>query len=56
MYYLTIGAIFKNESHCLQEWIEHHIFHGVEHFYLLNDGSTDEYMKILQPYINFISH
>lgn len=52
MYYLTIGAIFKNESHCLQEWIEHHLYHGVEHFYLINDESTDEFMKILQPYIN----
>lgn len=52
MYYLTIGAIFKNESHCLQEWIEHHFYHGVQHFYLINDESTDEFMKILQPYIN----
>jgi len=52
MYYLTVGAIFKNESHCLQEWIEHHLYHGVEHFYLINDESTDEFMKILQPYIN----
>jgi hypothetical protein len=51
-YYLTIGAIFKNESHILQEWLSHYLYHGVEHFYLLNDKSTDGYMKILQPYIN----
>lgn len=52
MYYLSVGAIFKNESHILKEWIEHHLFHGVEHFYLINDGSTDNYMKILQPYLD----
>lgn len=51
-YYLSIGAIFKNEANIFQEWIDHHLYHGVEHFYLLNDHSTDEYMKILQPYIN----
>src|SRR5690348_9778161 len=51
-YYLSIGAIFKNESHILGEWISHYLYHGVEHFYLINDESNDEYMKILQPYIN----
>ena len=50
--YLSIGAIFKNESHILQEWISHYLFHGIDHFYLLNDKSNDGYMKILQPYIN----
>ena len=51
MYKLAVGAIFKNESHCLKEWIEHYLFHGVEHFYLINDGSTDNYTQILQPYL-----
>jgi hypothetical protein len=52
MYYLSIGAIFKNESHCLKEWIDHYIFHGVNHFYLINDDSDDNYFTILEPYIN----
>lgn len=51
MYYLTVGAIFKNESHSLREWIEHYLFHGVEHIYLINDASTDNYKEILNPYI-----
>ena len=51
MYKLSIGSIFKNESHSLKEWIEHYLFHGVEHIYLINDSSTDNYEEILKPYI-----
>lgn len=52
MYYFTIGATFKNESHILKEWIEHYTFHGADHIYLINDGSTDPFLDILQPYVN----
>ena len=51
-YFLTIGAMFKNESHILKEWIEHYLYHGFEHIYLINDNSTDDYLSILEPYIN----
>jgi len=50
-YYFAIGAMFKNESHILQEWIEHYLFHGVDHIYLINDNSDDNSVEILQPYI-----
>ena len=49
---LSIGAIFKNESHILEEWINHHYHHGVEHFFLINDKSTDNYNEILKKYID----
>jgi hypothetical protein len=49
--YLSIGAMFKNESHIIKEWINHYLLHGVDHFYLIDDGSTDDSVKILQPYI-----
>lgn len=52
MYNFTIGAIFKNESHILKEWIEHYLFHGIDHIYLINDNSTDDFLPILTPYIN----
>ena len=52
MYYFSIGAIFKNESHILKEWIEHYLFHGVDHIYLINDNSSDNFLSILTPYIN----
>ena len=52
MYTLSVGAIFKNESHCMKEWIEHYLFHGVDHFYLINDKSTDSSVEVLQEYID----
>lgn len=48
---LSICAIFQNEEPYLKEWIEFHKLQGVEHFYLYNNNSTDEYMKVLNPYI-----
>jgi len=50
MYNYIICAIFKNESHILKEWIEHYLYHGVDHIYLVNDFSTDYYMKIIKHY------
>ena len=50
--YFTIGAIFNNEAHILKEWIEHYLYHGIEHIYLINDFSTDNFLEILQPFID----
>ena len=50
-YYLSIIAIFRNEALAMKEWIEHHLGHGVEHFYLVDDRSTDNSSVILEPYI-----
>ncbi len=52
MYYFSIAACFKNEHHCIEEWIEHYKFHGVDHLYLINDFSTPEYLPIIQKYID----
>jgi hypothetical protein len=52
MYYFTLGAIFKNESHIIKEWLEHYFFHGVEHIYLINDNSNDNFFEIIKPYID----
>jgi len=51
-YKLSIGAMFKNESHSIREWIRHYIHHGVEHFYLINDNSTDNFMDQIKEYID----
>ena len=50
-YNLSIVAIFKNEAEHLKEWIEYHRLVGVEHFYLYNIGSIDEYKIVLRPYL-----
>jgi hypothetical protein len=51
-HYLSVGAIFKNENHAIKEWIDHYLSRGVDHFYLINDNSTDNFRKTLQPYID----
>jgi hypothetical protein len=48
---LCLVAIFKNESHILKEWVEHYLKQGVDTFFLIDNGSTDEYYSILEPYI-----
>jgi hypothetical protein len=51
-YDLAVCAIFQNEGRFLREWIEFHKLVGVQHFYLYNNNSTDNYLVILQPYID----
>lgn len=51
-YTLSVGSMFKNEAWAMVEWIEHHIRHGVDHFFMVNDGSTDNSVELLQPYID----
>ena len=49
---LAVCAIFKNEKPYLQEWLEFHRMVGVEKFYLYNNISTDDFLEVLQPYID----
>lgn len=51
LYDLAIVAIFKNEGRYLKEWLDYHLLAGVEHFYLYNNDSTDDYQEVLAPYI-----
>jgi len=52
MYYLSVLAIFKNETMNLKVWLDHYIWQGVEHFYLIDNGSSDNPIEILQEYID----
>ena len=51
-YKVSICAIFKNESSYLKEWIDYHHLIGVDHFYLYNNFSDDNYKEVLSDYIN----
>jgi len=51
-HYLTICAVFQNEAQWLKEWIEYHLVVGVDHFVLYDHHSTDEYLAVLQPYVD----
>jgi hypothetical protein len=54
-YFFCIAAMFKNESLCLEEWINHYISRGVEHIYLINDFSDDDYKTITDRYADSVS-
>ena len=45
-------SIFKNETMNLKLWLEHYLWQGVGHFYLIDNGSTDNPLSILQEYID----
>lgn len=51
-YNLSICAIFKNEAKYLNEWINFHIICGVDHFYLYNNNSDDNFNEILKYYVD----
>lgn len=51
-YKVSICAIFKDEADYIKEWIEYHKIVGVEHFYLYNNNSSDNYLEILKSYID----
>ncbi len=50
-YQITICAIFKDEAQNFDEWLSYHISLGVDHFYLYNNFSSDNYIEVLSPYI-----
>lgn len=50
-YYLSVLAQFKNETMNLKLWLDHHIWQGVQHFYLIDNESNDNPMPILKHYI-----
>lgn len=52
---LSVFAIFKNEAHIFKEWIEHYLNEGVDHFYLIDNGSTDNYKDVIKPYSDKIT-
>jgi hypothetical protein len=50
-YQLSVIAIFQNEDRFLKEWVDFYRVLGVEHFYLFNNLSEDDYLEVLHPYI-----
>ena len=48
---VSLCGIFKNEGKYLEEWIQYHLVVGIDHFYLYNNNSDDNYLQVLEPYI-----
>src|SRR5215510_1625510 len=51
-YVLSVCAIFQNEAPYLNEWVSYHHKQGVEHFWLYNNNSTDDYKGALSSWID----
>lgn len=51
-YNISVCAIFKNEAPYLKEWIEFNHIVGVDHFFMYNNNSEDDYRSVLQSYID----
>jgi hypothetical protein len=49
--YLDVCAIYRNEALNLREWIEFHRLVGAERFFLYDNGSIDEHLEVLVPYL-----
>jgi hypothetical protein len=47
--------MFKNEGMIIKEWINHYIEEGVEHFYLIDNGSTDDYYEKIKMYKKYFT-
>ncbi len=50
-YRVSICGIFKNECIYLKEWIEFHKIVGIDHFYLYDNNSNDDFESVLRPYV-----
>ena len=50
--YLSICTNFRDEADNLKEWLDYHISVGVDHFFLYNNNSKDNYKDVLSPYIS----
>ena len=48
---IGICAIFRNKLAYLKEWLEFHLMVGVNHFFLYDNGSDDDYIDIISPYM-----
>jgi len=49
---LSVAAIFKNEARFLGEWLYFHEGVGVDHFFLYDDGSSDDFLAVLGPWVS----
>lgn len=50
-YHISLCIMFKDEAPYLREWIEYHHMIGVDHFYLYDNNSSDNYETVIRPYL-----
>ena len=48
---LAVATLVLNQGKYLQEWIEFHMLVGVQYFIIFDDGSMDDTVSVIMPYI-----
>jgi hypothetical protein len=51
-YKLSVCTMIFNEARYIEEWLAYHLLLKVDHFFIYNDGSTDNIHEVLAPSIN----
>lgn len=51
-HHISLCIMFKDEAVYLREWIEYHLMVGVDHFYLYDNNSSDDYESVIGKYRN----
>jgi hypothetical protein len=50
--YLSICTMYRDHASYLLEWLEFHRLVGAERFFLYDNGSVDEHLDVLGPYLD----
>lgn len=50
--YLSICTMYRDHASYMVEWVEFHRLVGAEHFFLYDNGSQDDHLELLRPYID----
>ncbi len=49
---LGVVVIIRDEAPYLGEWLAYHHALGVQHFFIYDNGSTDELHEVIEPWVN----
>ena len=50
-YYLAVLGMIKDEAAVLPEWLEHHLAHGIDHFYLIGWSSQKKEIVFIALFV-----
>lgn len=45
-------AIMKNEAQLIEEWLDHYLCQGADYIFLIDNGSTDDTLDRVRPYLD----
>ena len=52
LYDFAIVSIMKNAAPYVKEWINYYLLAGVDHFFIYDNDSEDNFKEVLQPYVD----